>query len=468
MEARKHVRLAGRVLFALAVGYFVLNPFSGARAADPIDKQILDLGKTIQTLPPDQQGKAVEALQTVLLSLPCKTVDCRLELLKRFTAAIDANEVTSDKLTKEQLNVIWNAYGPMFKLGTGYPEVNAALIANRLAAAIGTKLNLADADLKAAVTVLLPKVIDDQGVLGILASLPCNTVECRLTLLQLFVDAIGDGKVINKDKLTKEQLDSIWKTKLKPIFMLGANTPEFNAAGIANPFSETLTDTKPNLENADLSKAISALLPKLVGSDEPAVIKRYAEELTPKLGGGDAKKIAELKGNKDLKKPLSELEAALSKVVVAEGAKLNIIDAWFGDFRFIRKARIGRTRIDRDSGTAYRACDVTAEVRSSCQGKGICPFTISRDANNKITTPSTVDDREFTVSSSFCGGDKLANVDPSTVGLVVSYQCLTRTKAEWDALETHPDIVTGVDTLQTTIRTGSQAVMRCAANLSSQ
>ncbi len=159
--------------------------------------------------------------------------------------------------------------------------------------------------------------------------------------------------------------------------------------------------------------------------------------------------------NADLKAELKKLEEALPPAEVRLGPFLNVVQAWYGDLHYARRAARGQLRINPETGTGPRVCDATNEIRSACQGKGSCPF------------PGTGGTKFSALK--LCGEDPAPFASNDIKGLAVEFQCLHMTRAEWNELQNTwrlvPEQVPTDRSQMVMLRQETDVMLRCEAEL---
>jgi len=201
------------------------------------------------------------------------------------------------------------------------------------------------------------------------------------------------------------------------------------------------------IDSSELNKLATDIATKLL--DPTFATTVWAQDLAailvdrrPKLGD-------------DLKAALKKLEEALPPADVKLGPFLNIVQAWFGDLHYARRAARGQLRINPETGTGPRVCDATNEIRSACQGKGACPF------------PGTGGTKFSALK--LCGEDPAPFASNDIKGLAVEFQCLHMTRAEWNELQNIwrlvPEQVPTDRSQMVMLRQETDVMLRCAAEL---
>jgi hypothetical protein len=138
-----------------------------------------------------------------------------------------------------------------------------------------------------------------------------------------------------------------------------------------------------------------------------------------------------------------------------KGPYLNVVEAWYGDFRYIHKVMGRHVRVDPDTGKGRRVCNATEEVRAACQAKGDCPFV-----------PKPADGTKLDIGGAqLCGDDPTPYAAKSDTGLYVGYQCLTVTPDQWNELQSKPRPHAGERMRWMALRSGTTAAIRCDAAL---
>ena len=130
-------------------------------------------------------------------------------------------------------------------------------------------------------------------------------------------------------------------------------------------------EPKEKLDPAELTKLATAIARVLDPTDGATA---WATDLTFVLTERSPKRADE--GLKRALLPVAGLAEAKAKAADPGPQYLNIVQAWFGDFHDIRRAARGQLRINPETGTGFRVCDATNEIRSACQGKKTCPFSV--------------------------------------------------------------------------------------------
>jgi hypothetical protein len=186
---------------------------------------------------------------------------------------------------------------------------------------------------------------------------------------------------------------------------------------------------------AELATAILAVLDPTVGATV------WANDLAFLLRERKPKPADE-----GLKAALKALDEKLPRVDETMGPFLNIVAASYGDFHAIAH----RVRRDGITGQGWRVCDATNEIRTACQGKGLCPVDLGNPAINQ--------------GDKMCGEDPVPYASSGEVGAAITYECITVSRAEWDRLEQRPQVVNS-SPLTRWFRKGTAVTLRCSAEL---
>lgn len=155
----------------------------------------------------------------------------------------------------------------------------------------------------------------------------------------------------------------------------------------------------------------------------------------------------------ELKDALDKLALALPALPATLGPYLNIVQAWFGDLLYVRRAVRGQLRINPVTGAGPRVCDATNEVRSACQGKGTCPYNSAAKLD----------------PARLCGEDPVPFASKDITGLAVEFQCLQAAREGpngWDDLQNNWRALPEQPRSQMVmLRQGTDVTLRCAADL---
>ncbi len=202
------------------------------------------------------------------------------------------------------------------------------------------------------------------------------------------------------------------------------------------------------IDGTELNKLATDISTKLLDPTYAAAV--WAQDLSAILHDRRPK-LADA----DLKAALKTLEEALPPADVKLGPFINIVQAWFGDLHYARRAARGQLRINPETGTGPRVCDATNEVRTACQGKGSCPYPGT--GGTKLTP------------AKLCGDDPVPFASNDVKGLAVEFQCLHMTRAEWNELQNTwrivPEQVPTDRSQMVTLRQETDVILRCAADL---
>lgn len=147
--------------------------------------------------------------------------------------------------------------------------------------------------------------------------------------------------------------------------------------------------------------------------------------------------------------PITALAEATIRAADPGPQYLNIVQAWFGDLHYVRRAASGQLRINPVTGTGLRVCDATNEVRSVCQAKTACTFGLD------ATTPSP---------AQLCGEHPAPHGSKDVVGVGIEFQCLSGPEIDWNALQNDWKVAAGPPPKMMMLRAGTSVTIRCAAD----
>jgi len=202
------------------------------------------------------------------------------------------------------------------------------------------------------------------------------------------------------------------------------------------------------LGNDDLAK-LSTTVAKLL--DPTFAVTVWANDLAVILVDRRPKVDA------DLRIALQKIAADFPGLEEKLGPYLNIVQAWFGDLYYIRRATRGQLRISPATGTGFRVCEATNEVRSACQGKPSCPFKPVAD-NAAPPQPDI---------AKLCAEHPVPFASHDIIGVAIEFQCLHATRQTWNRLENNWQIedAASYPTKMVMLRAATEAAIRCTAEL---
>ena len=288
-----------------------------------------------------------------------------------------------------------------------------------------------------------------------LGRLRCNSIDCKIETLKAFA---GDTSV-SAEKLNQTQVSQILDA-LQKLAALGKPGGDNAAAALALSVKAALDGINPQKPGFADDKADFETAIKILQKWQSATVSatNRAIELTDVL----LKQASALRSNDEsFKKAIADLKDALQKSSILQGPLLNIVEAWYGDLYLIPKAAAGRLRVSWKTGKGWRVCNVTSEVRASCQAKATCPF---KPASGQAGTGLEIDGVKL------CGDDPTPYAPQSETGLLIAYECLDRSKSDWDKLQQvdRPTVETTRDTVKwATLRRGTTTSIRCTAEIAS-
>jgi hypothetical protein len=355
-------------------------------------------------------------------------------------------------------------------------EVKAAL--EKLAAAMPPNLALAlnkkAEDLKKQIDALKPEIdklkngetlnIDEPGMANVATAISksAKSEAVALAWAKALTDLLKPNDAakrhinVNDERLreaVRKLVSAIYKfneigtpARVQPVAEIDALAAEL--AGGLEELKPAQADADKDLDDAKLTPlalAISkSLEPTLVATVWANDLAFILEERRPRR---DVAIVA----------ALNQLRKFVPAVPELRGPFLNIVQAWFGDVHYIRRAISGQLRINPATGTGPRVCDATNEVRSACQGKRICPFSPDPAAQTPVFLPD---------KAKLCGEHPVPFASKDVIGLAIEYQCLKAPDTVWDELQNNWRIEGDeYKPKMVILRTATEVILRCAAPL---
>lgn len=356
-------------------------------------------------------------------------------------------------------------------------EVKAALekVAGALPPNLALELNTKAIELKGKIDELKPAIdklkngetlnIDEQGMANVATAIS-KSAESKAAALAwakaltelLTANSTAKRHIDFNDEPLRKASRELWSAihKFNEIGTPAPVQPIAEIDALAAGLAGGLEELKPAQADADrdlghdqltqqLASAISkALHPTLVATTWANDLVFILEERRPRRDV--AIEIA-----------LNQLLKVVPDLPELRGPYLNIVQAWFGDLYYVRRAMSGQLRINPDTGTGTRVCDATNEVRAACQGKRTCPFSADPEAQSPVFLPK---------KDKLCGQHPVPQGSGDIVGLAVEYQCLQAPKKVWDDLQNSWRIEGDKQTSKTVmLRATTDASIRCEADL---
>ena len=258
-----------------------------------------------------------------------------------------------------------------------------------------------------------------------------NFTNCNSDLLKTFATALkANLDQNNVTTLTAAQQAAIWST-LTPLLSLpakddtGALTNGVATSGIG--LASTSIDPKTPGSLHDPSSVVTSantLIANLTGAlQAPGALDAVSQKQRAALRQStqtNATKMAQLLAALDVSDP-----------------RINVLGAWYGNLGLIPGgAGGGPVEIDiarATAGVAGDFCSAARAVRLRCEAQDKC-FDVNTAVSATVAAPVTGSSVEIT-GPSMCGYDPVSYLsDNSEKGLVVYYQCITRSAEQWKVI----------------------------------